>query len=295
MDTALVNQTGGVLVTPPPNLLSHLDWIEITYPILGKRPMVEYPSHWSTERVECKPKNGYKIAVRYADGREEMVHPDQPNMGIHITLPAQTLQNLKEDDKWLLNYFIGSGGKITRLDCALDAFGKKLNFDQLWLLVREGNYKCRLRKPPLRECDAKTGDTIYFGRMKASVCTRIYNKAAEQGVSGDWIRVETMFRHGRANNAAKMMVKQNLDCQSFVSGHVQIPDLEWWVDTMTKKPVKTRLDRSTQSKRYEWLMKSVAPTLAKEIHLHGNEVYDEFRARVLDELNKLKQSDDHLR
>ena len=290
----MVNKQGGVLVTPPPKLVQHLDWIEVTYPILGNRPNVDYPEHWPKERVECKPHNGYAIAVRYADGRTEENHPDHPNMGIHVTLPAQTLQTLQEDDKWLLEFFIGSGGKITRLDCALDVFGNSLNFNRLWSLVRQKQYQCRLRKPPLREHDAETGDTIYFGKMKSSVCTRIYNKAAEQNVTGEWTRVETMFRHSRANNAAKVMVKQNLECRALIAGHVKIPRLKWWTDIMTIAATKTRLDRPTQSKRLEWLMNSVAPTLAKEVFLHGGEVEREFMLRYRDELAKLEQMIDKI-
>lgn len=282
-------KTGGVLVTPPPKLVEHLDWIEITYPILGNSPVAAYPEHWPKARVECKPMNGYKVACRYADGRVEMVHPDQKNMGVHVTLPAKTLQTLQEDDKWLLEYFLEHGAVITRLDCALDVFESPLNFDVLWRLCRERDYICRLRKPPLRDCDAETGDTVYFGRMKSSVCTRVYNKAAEQNVPGDWIRVETMFRHSRANNAAKLMVKKKLDCRSLIAGHVQIPRLKWWTDVMTKNAAKTRLDRPTQSKRLEWLMNSVAPTLAKEVFLNGGVVEREFMLRYREELLKLEQ------
>lgn len=283
-------KTGGVLVTPPPKLVQHLDWLELTYPILGTMPTIEYPAHWPSERVECKPNNGYKVAVRYADGRTEMINPDCPNMGVHITLSATTLSNLQEDDKWLLSYFITQGASITRLDAALDVFGKPLSFDALWDLAKRKEYECRLRKPPLRNSDTITGDTVYFGRMKSSICTRIYNKAAEQNVPGDWIRVETMFRHGRANHAAKTMVKKNLQCQNLIAGHVNLPRLKWWTDVMTEKPEKTRLERPEANKRLSWLMNSVAPTLAKEMFLHGNIVYDEFRARVFDEYEKLKLS-----
>jgi DNA relaxase NicK len=210
-------------------------------------------------------------------------------MGVHITLPAQTLQNLQEDDKWLLRYFVEEGASISRLDFALDVLDKELNFNQLWALVQGGNFRCRLRKQPLRMQEAITGDTIYFGRMKSSICTRIYDKGAEQKVNRTWIRVETMMRHGRANHAAKLYAGTDVSIPAIIAGHVQIPDLEWWADVMTKTPEKTRLARPNANKRHEWLMKSVAPTLAKEIFLHGDAVYSEFKARVVDELQKLDE------
>lgn len=282
------NKTGGVLVTPPPKLAQHLDWLEITYPILGQKVNISYPEHWSKTRVECKPRNGYNLAVRYADGRIEELHTEHQNMGVHVTFPAQTLAELKEDEKWLLEYLLTEGAKVTRLDCAIDVLEYPLDFDVLWSLIKSREYKCRIRQSPLRIHDATHGDTIYFGRMKSSVFTRLYNKQAEQKTEFAWVRVETVFRHSRANDAAKKMVKTNSSPASFVTGHVQIPRSEWWTDVMTMQAVKTRLNRSDGDKRREWLMKSVAPTLAKEMFLHP-ETWDEFRAVVFDCLETERQ------
>jgi len=283
-----LDENGGVLVTPPPNVHQHLDFLELTYPLFNRQLPNMYPPHWTDKTVETKAVNGYKLAVRYPDGRVEMSHPDQPNMGIHVIMPAQTLKALGEDDLWLLEFFLQNGAKITRLDCALDVFEKPLDFDELWELAKAKEFECRLRSPALRTSDAEHGDTIYFGRMKSSIFTRVYNKAAEQKYAGSWVRVETVFRHSRANNAAKLMVKRSLDTGALIRGHLNLPRLQWWADVMTMKAEKTKFDRSTGDKRLEWLMTSVAPTLAKEIHLHGDAVYALFKARVIDELEKLR-------
>lgn len=281
------NNGGGVLVTPPLNLSQHLDFLELTFPIFKQKPSVEYPEHWSKKAVETKPKNGYKVAYRYPDGRVEMFHPDQPNMGYHVVMGGQTLKALGENDLWLLEYFLENGARVTRLDCALDVFDMPLDFDELWASAKKGEFECRLRKPPLRTSDAKRGDTVYFGRMKSSVFTRIYNKAAEQNYDGSWVRVETVFRHSRANNAAKLMVKRKLDTPALIRGHVNLPRLKWWTDVMTQKAEKTRVDPPTADKRLSWLMNSVPSALAKEIHLQGEAVWLEFKARVEEEIVKL--------
>jgi hypothetical protein len=282
-----IDGNGGVLVTPPPNVHQHLDFIELTYPLFGRQLPEMYPSHWTEKAVETKPVNGYKVAARYADGRVEMSHPDQPNMGIHVIMPAQTLKALGEDDLWLLEFFLSNGARVTRIDTALDVFDMPLDFNELWELAKAKEYECRLRLPPLRTSDAMHGDTIYFGRMKSSVFTRIYNKAAEQNYDGSWVRVETVFRHSRANNAAKLMVKRELDTGALIRGHLNLPRLQWWTDVMTMKAEKTKFDRSTGDNRATWLMKSVAPTLAKEIFLRGDGFYDDFKARVIEELVRL--------
>lgn len=257
----------------------HLDWLEITYPILGQNLNIAYPEHWSKERVETKPTNGYNVACRYKDGRVEQLHTLYPSMGVHVTFPAQTLAQLKEDEKWLIGWLVQSGATVTRLDFALDCYGVPLDFDALWEEVIARRYTCRLRTPPIRTHDSISGDIIYFGRMKSSIMTRIYNKAAEQKVSGVWNRVETMMRHQRANFAAKKFASTDAEVASFITGHVQIKNFKWWEDVMTMKATKTRYDRPTTNSRREWLMKSVAPSLAREMILDDT-LYDDFIRRV---------------
>jgi DNA relaxase NicK len=280
-------KNGGVLVTPPLKLSEHLDWIELTYPILAKAIPQMYPEHWQTNAVQCKPLFGYNNAVRYEDGRLEMWHSEQKSMGFHVSIPAQAIQALHEDDLWLLEYFITNGAKITRLDCAVDVLDYPLPFDELWKLAQNDEFECRLRKDPQRTHETKRGDTIYFGRMKSSVFTRFYDKAAEQKQSGDWTRIETVFRHSRANNAAKLMVKRKLTTRQMIAGHVNLPRLQWWRDVMACEAVKTRVDPSMHDKRLDWLMNSVPSALAKEIKLRGETVRDLFNQRVAEALQKL--------
>lgn len=272
-------KTGGVLVTPPLKLHQHLDWIELTYPTLSKNTQPNYPEHWTTKAVETKPHNGYNLAFRYPDGRTEERHTNQKSMGIHVTMPAQTLAQLEEDEKWLLGYFLENGAKITRLDFALDVFEKPLEFNKLWKFCLAKEYECRLRQPPLRTHDAERGDTIYFGRMKSSVFTRVYNKAAEQKIDGSWVRVETVMRHQRANHAAKLYAGTDVEVASFITGHVQIKNFKWWTDVMTMKATKTRYDLPAKNSRREWLLKSVAPSLAREMMLDDS-LYEDFIRHV---------------
>lgn len=280
-------ENGGGAVTPPLKLASHLDWLEITFPVLGNYPKIDYPENWDKTTVETKAFHGYSVGARYQDGRIEMSNPDHPSMGIHVQFSAQTLSALKTNDHELLEFFIQHGARITRLDCALDVFELPIDFAEIWELVVSGDYECRLRKPPTRTMDAVTGDTIYFGRMKSSVFTRIYNKSAEQNTTGNWTRIETVFRHSRANNAAKLMVKRHLEPSALIRGHVNLPRLAWWTDVMTNKAEKTRLDPVSEDKRLQWLLGVVPKALAKEIYLRGDGLYDQFKARVIDELNNL--------
>lgn len=258
------------------DVFESVDYLELTY--INARPDdALYPDAWSTRRVETKPRNGYKVAARYSDGRIEM-HSDEQRMGVHVVMSGDVCKELGVNARTIFD-LTNRGARVTRLDCATDVFNAPLVFEDLWALARAGEYQCRLRKPPLRASDAATGDTIYFGRMKSSACTRVYNKAAEQGVAGEWIRVETMFRHRRAHDAAKALVAGK-SIRSLNRGHVYVPKLAWWVEAMNVPATKTRAHQKPRDSRMEWLLKSVAPALRKEIELHGESVWNDFRDAV---------------
>lgn len=282
---------GGGVVTPPPNqevgVRERVDWLSVTFPHFKRRqPTGMYPDGWTDKRVPAKPINGYSLAARYADGRVEMTNPDQPNMGTHILLSGTTISNLTEDYSSLVTHFIESGAKIARIDFALDLFGMGFDLEKVWKLADAGKYKCRLRKPPSHYEDTAMGHTIYFGRMKSSAFTRLYDKAIEQKVTGDWKRIETVFRHSRANNAAKHYAK-GASVRSLIKGHLHLPDYDVWNEVLNVDALKTHLARVDGDKRLEWLLKSCAPTLAKEIHLQGDIVYKKFIDEVRHELQKL--------
>lgn len=264
------------------NTENHLDWFECTIPRGRREYGIIYPDGWTTRSVEGKPLNGYNHCSLFADGRTEMYHDSQQCMGVHVTITGKPLAVLcpnEESERQMIEHFQSIGGKITRLDCAVDVFDKPLDFSELYNLVCAGDYECRLRKEPQYTHEPTEGDCMYFGRFKSSVCTRIYDKAKEQKVEKTWVRIETVFRHARANNAGTAY-RTGGTIAGLCAGHVRIPKLQWWSEVMSSEPVKTRLNRIDGDKRMEWLLKSVAPTLAKEIALHGDDVWNKFRDAV---------------
>lgn len=264
-------------------LENHLDWYEITIPRERHQLGIRYPDGWAKTHCETKPLNGYNTATQYADGRIEMMHTSEIGMGIHLTITGKPLAVLcptRESEIEMIEHFQQQGAKVSRIDLAVDVFDYDLNWCELWEVVEQKTYECRLRDEPLIEHSPTAGDTVYFGRFKSSAVTRIYDKAKEQRIMDKkWVRIETMFRHGRATSAASEL-SQGAEISALIAGHVRLPTLGWWNTVMAQKPVKTRLNRIDGNKRLEWLLKSVAPTLAKEIELHGDEVWNQFRDAV---------------
>lgn len=264
-----------------------IDFLEVTVPADGRKSVELYPENWTTKRVPCAPSSGYKVACRYPDGRIEMTHPGEKRMGYHIILSSKTLDALETPATEILRHFGEIGAKVTRLDCALDVFDYELSFDELWEHCKRREYICNVRTEPLRDHTPTEGDTVYFGRMKATALTRIYDKAKEQKVDRTWVRVETMFRRERASSAALKIVK-GTPPRSLIHGHLQLPKLKWYADVMNCDRVATSAPRADGDKRMQWLLRSVAPTLAKEILLHGDDVWNMFRDATWHEVERLR-------
>lgn len=266
---------------------THLDWFECTVPRSRREAGVTWPENWTKKGVETKPLNGYNHATLYADGRQEMFHDTQQSMGLHVLITGKPLSILcptQESELEMIEHFQSIGGKVTRIDCAIDVMDFPLDFKELYKLIEAKEYECRLRKEPIYDHSPTEGDTIYFGKFKSSVFTRIYDKGKEQKVDKEWVRIETVFRHSRANSAATAY-RTGGTIAGLSAGHVRIPKSQWWTEVMTSEPVKTRLNRIDGDKRMEWLLKSVAPTLAKEISLHGDDVWNKFRDAVWEKVS----------
>lgn len=98
---------------------------------------------------------------------------------------------------------------VSRIDIAMDdkpQDGKSgiLDLDTIIRKAELGEYISASRtKQTIREIvqfkgDNISGRTIYFGSRKSTSYVRIYDKAAEQGVAGHWIRVEFEFKQETA-------------------------------------------------------------------------------------------------
>lgn len=261
-----------------------LDWISVTFKDT-KSEM--YPQELSEEKVECKPFNGYNQAVRYSDGRIELVHTTRKEMGTHVVLSGQTLSAMPISRENILKHLVEHGGTITRLDVAIDCFNCDLNPKRATEEIENDRCKTKARLFPLWH-DAKTpGYTQYIGKKSSTAFCRIYDKAAEMGVSGDYTRVECSFGSNRAHAAALACLRGE-DYRGVVRGFVDFSDWSEWNEIMSAIPVPTRETRSiTNTKR--WLLDAAATSLAREMFLDGeHDFYFRFIDAVQFHLQKLE-------
>lgn len=275
-----------------PKVLEHLDYLTVTYQSMMD---VSYPPTWSNRCVEVRPHNGYTLAVKYDDGRLEMSNSERRDMGVHIILSGSVLAGIEENDRDLVAFFLENGASVRRMDIAIDAFDSGLSVADVWRMAQNREFKCRLRKPPSHDESAwDTGDTVYFGRFASSVYTRIYDKTAEQKIihhienpPENWLRIETGFRDRRGQSAARM-VAAGVPYRAMVRGHVDFPSSPAYAEIMTAAAIKTRFEPPVEDNTMKWLLKSCAPTLAREWALHGDDVWNKFRSEVFEQKERIE-------
>lgn len=253
-----------------------LDWISVTF---KDTKSVMYPQELTGEKVECKPFNGYNQAVRFSDGRVELRHTTRPEMGTHVVYSGYTLRQSAVLPETILRWSLEHGGTVTRLDVAIDCFNCGLKPQRATEEIEHDRCQTKARLFPLWH-DAKTpGYTQYVGKKSSTAFCRIYDKAAEMGVSGDYTRVECSFGSNRAHAAALACLRGS-DYRGVVRGFIDFSDWSEWSEIMSAVPVPTRETRTlTNTKR--WLLSAAASSLARELYLDGD---DEFYFRFIDTL-----------
>ncbi len=202
-------------ITVPPENRSLIDWAGFTLRILDPQQAAGIigldPSLFSPFSFGF---SGYRKSLRcgnisiYYEGREDM--------GCHVEMTGQgcrQFEALFTGNPWpdLLQTVLAAQGKFTRLDVALDTVDGSLPLSRLVAAVEArqtrtlfGEWR-RIQKGPFRQGDKIAGETLYLGSTKSHVLFRIYNKAQEVGIEGDWIRFELQLRDKRAQEAARLL------------------------------------------------------------------------------------------
>lgn len=125
--------------------------------------------------------------------------------GLLVDLPGRACaalgDRLIEFMAWCL-----ARGRITRADYALDDFGQRLTLERILEAERTGALVMRwqgLTMLQRRERGKVVGWTVYLGSRQSQAMVRIYDKSAEQGKPGPWVRFELETKSDLADRLAR--------------------------------------------------------------------------------------------
>lgn len=307
----ITNRGAEITITIPPCNRSLIDWASFTLKtsnpqevagLLGLDPSLFSPFSFGF--------SGYRKSLRF--GNISIFYEGREDMGCHVEMSGQGCRHyegLFSGNPWgaLFRSVLDSQGKFTRLDLALDTVDGSLPLDRLCAAVQDpenqirtlfGEWR-RIVKGSFRQGEGITGETLYLGSSKSHVLFRIYNKAQEVGIKGDWVRFELQLRDKRAQEAVRHMGSSSLGAVAvgIVNNYFAIVNADdsnvsrrtlqgWWADWLQstgKISLSTEQAVKFVADTMEFIKRQYAPSLAMIKQHLGAQPFKTFVGELLED------------
>lgn len=267
-----------------------IDWIRVTTKEYAVSQLIQaYSFGFPVEEWHTfSPKNGYNCGLQHPMGFAVMWSSVRDDMGVNMLFDGRSCHELHEAGVDLLRVvkdFSDDGFKFTRLDLAIDIHG--VDIDIVGLLDCEHTGSAN-NDPVLvqKGKQARGGATLYAGARQSEKFMRIYDKAKERKLPDImWTRVELELKSVTATKiAAKIATMTYQEVSEMTRGMmrgVYDPDNKTFRDALAVDPIKIGSTKNEEHNTYEWIMTSVAKTMAKLIvELPHRDVMPSFEKEV---------------
>jgi phage replication initiation protein len=208
-------------------------------------------------------------------------------MGVHVDVSGSGCRQLEgekvvSDWRQFFGKLIDEGAKFCRVDAAIDERAGLLSLEVMEKHLRAEEYVSRSRAWMILESGEKgsaaTGKTINFGKRVSGMCVRAYNKSAQQGLPGHWIRVELEAKDERAQGLVKVVIGSGANgVAGVLRGFLDFKDVganqqktrwataPWWLEFVASA-AKVRIALEPKERSVQrvicWLQDQIAPSLA---------------------------------
>jgi hypothetical protein len=260
-----------------------IHWLTVTFafspkvrpPVIDVKELIDkLPGLEITGEGMPYPKN-YKDAFSLNYGVVSW-HPEHKRMRICVNLTGTDCDEYRLHGgslEYLIKACVLAGGKLTRIDAALDYYGKA-DIPEIVKLWQAGMIKTNASvvipwsRMVKDQCDISENTTVYIGSEKSERRLCIYDKAHERGILGECTRIEYRTRHTRSLQLARAIVTDGLAIavRTLIRDYVMIPR-DWWGDALKGKVIEVMPVGRKQTERVEWLIDFVLPILEQEIAL----------------------------
>lgn len=261
-----------------------IDWME--YTVLN--PTTEYhATDWLDIEPEwfqtSKGKHGYKTQL--IDQTSKLIYLKDGNqgMGHHVIASGNCcryLDNNVEENLFTIFRLHTYGAQFTRVDIALDIRDKPDLFNNILHCYHNNLVISKFRTSKIIQGKTNqeiNSNTIYFGSRQSNIMLRIYNKALEQGIDGDWIRFELVFKKEYIPSMIEQIASTSIN--TFVKGilnnYIKFVDkkeknvsrskaCKWWdeiIENIEKIKLYKEEEENTLDEVKEWLLKQVSNSL----------------------------------
>ena len=300
----------GAEMTIPPKNRSLIDWAGFTLKtsnpkdvavLIGLDPSLFTPFTFGF--------SGYRKSLRL--GNLSIYYEGREDMGCHVEMTGQGCRQFEAHfpkNPWadLFRSVLDSQGKFTRLDLALDTVDGALPLGRINTAIRSGETRTLfgewrlIQKGSFCKEEDLTGETLYLGSSKSHVLFRIYNKAQESGLIGDWVRFEIQLRDKRAQEAVKLLNSPSTVgtiAAGIINHYFSIIDLDdsnisrcslqgWWerwLNSTEKIRLGTDKEIKFVSDTMDFIKRQYAPSLAMIKQHLGAQPFKSYVGELLDE------------
>lgn len=301
-----------VQITIPLDNRSLLDWVSFTLKVNDPREVLGIIGLLPSLFVELDYGfSGYRKSLRF--GNICIFYAGREDMGCHVEMSGQGCRQYEAQfavNPWLelFNTVLNANGNFTRLDLALDNIDGALNLKRILETLRDHERQIRTfysgwsryEKGSFLAGEKITGETIYIGSTKSHIFFRIYNKAQETGIDGQWIRFEIEMRNNRAQEVARLFISDiSVGCLAtgIINNYFAIINNDdsnksrctlqsWWADWLqSTEKISLTTEKATRyvSDTMDFIKQQYAPSLAMIKKHLGPEPFKSYFRDVLDE------------
>lgn len=264
-----------------PKWVSHVDWFTATLKVdirnYGEAALdssvvtrfaqdVFYQYGMGGEGVVAERANQfYRYAVRDVESGATLHIPLVPeNQGVMLVATGTACRRLTDATE-TMRLLHRDGWTFTRVDMAFDVFDSGTTVDDMaahYAIASNGN---KQRKVTIIR--SRKGDTLAIGARSSAKYYRIYDKAGEQGLDMDWIRVEAEYKQEAAMHAAQALFENPTAWISDVLRLYDTPLISGLMDAMRDARTTDAAIPSTspfaRDGRERWLQQTVIPAMTK--------------------------------
>lgn len=234
-----------------------------------------------SQLVPSPPLYGYTRAFKSLLGGLLMDGGHTPEMGVMVQWSGKAIEALEESRNQhsaeALVALYGVGFRPSRLDVALDVKGANLAVIEAIRCVRAGDYKSRQRKWNVTgDATKDSGQTLYGGGQESEKRIRIYDKAAETGVEGDWTRVEVVLSDDYARAVwAQLCSDPRYEtlgalARKLILSVVDFPGWQQWQLVMRGADLTLPKLKRPDPAQWKWLCAQVMPVFQRARELDGD-------------------------
>lgn len=264
-----------------------VDWIGFTDTLNNKHNFVPPDFAQREQFIRATPRFGYRQAVKYPSGLTIHYDGASDTMGAHYVYSGETLNELNRegvDSNWVLAWHTARGHRCTRLDLAIDVRGSDCLMQNCIDAAFAGKTSGTARSVNIIQNTRDGGATIYVGSRSSQKFVRIYNKAAQMGQTGDWVRIEIETKGDTARGIAKALQSANFGdigdiARSLITDMVNFK-FKLWKEIMACGHIDLALAKERPRGTEKWLLEQVTKAIARYEIEHPEK-------RVLERINQI--------